>query len=246
MTRNRNGIRGGITGLNHWVWALPILLALALLGIRGVDLYPPRTDEFISMVNVGWIVDGPYTPIDALHSLAANSPDHTPLYFLLLNIWGHLVGADIATGRLLSVFAGLLSAAMIYRLTRDFVSPMAGVFAVIILASNTFFNFYLVYLRMYPLLVLNATTCLLALSADRTAEADAPAAGVCRARRRLLRAGEHSRNQRSAAHRAGDLSCAACAQGPPLAECFASRDAGIATFFTLGGCAAFGGGEPDI
>ena len=156
MTRNGNGIRGGITGLNHWVWALPILLALALLGIRGVDLYPPRTDEFISMVNVGWIVDGPYTPIDALHSLAANSPDHTPLYFLLLNIWGHLVGADIATGRLLSVFAGLLSAAMIYRLTRDFVSPMAGVFAVIILASNTFFNFYLVYLRMYPLLVLNA------------------------------------------------------------------------------------------
>ena len=156
MTGSWRGIRGGITELNHWVWALPILLALALLGIRAVDLYPPRTDEFISMYNVGWIVDGPYSPIDTLHSLAANSPDHTPLYFLLLNVWGHLVGADVATGRLLSVFAGLLSAAMIYRLTRDFVSPMAGVFALIILASNTFLNFYLVYLRMYPLLMLNA------------------------------------------------------------------------------------------
>lgn len=156
MMRNRLGIRGGITDLNHWLWASPILLALALLGIRGVDLYPPRTDEFISMYNVGWIVNGPYSPIDALHSLAANSPDHTPLYFLLLNIWGHLVGADIATGRLLSVFAGLLGGAMIYRLTRDLVSPLAGVFALIILASNTFFNFYQLYLRMYPLLVLNA------------------------------------------------------------------------------------------
>ena len=156
MTRRRLGIPGGITELNHWLWALPVLLVFALLGIQAVDHYPPRTDEFISMYNVGWVVGGPYSPIDALHSLAANSPDHTPLYFLPLNIWGHLVGADIATGRLLSVFAGLLGAAMIYRLTRDFLAPMAGVFALIILASNTFFNFYLVYLRMYPLLVLNA------------------------------------------------------------------------------------------
>lgn len=164
MARSRLGIQGGIADLSHWAWALPILLVFALLGIRGVDLFPPRTDEFISMYNVGWIVGGPYSPIDALQSLAANSPDHTPLYFLLLNIWGHLVGADIATGRLLSVFAGLLSAAMIYRLTRDFVSPMAAVFAAIILASNTFFNFYLVYLRMYPLLVLNtALVCWLYL-----------------------------------------------------------------------------------
>lgn len=164
MTRSWRGIRGGLTDLNHWVWALPILFALALLGIWAVDLFPPRTDEFISMYNVGWIVDGPYSPIDTLQSLAANSPDHTPLYFLLLNIWGHLVGADIATGRLLSVFTGLLSAAIIYRLTRDFVSPMAGVFAVIILASNTFFNFYQVYLRMYPLLMLNtAAVCWLYL-----------------------------------------------------------------------------------
>ncbi len=164
MIRNRLAIPSGITDLRHWAWALPILLALALLGSRAVDLYPPRTDEFISMYNVGWIVDGPYSPIDALHSLATNSPDHTPLYFLLLNIWGHLVGGDVATGRLLSVFAGLLSAAMIYRLTRDFASPLAAVFALIILASNTFINFYQIYLRMYPLLMLNtAIVCWLYL-----------------------------------------------------------------------------------
>ncbi len=169
MTRRRLGIPGGITELNHWLWALPVLLVFALLGIQAVDHYPPRTDEFISMYNVGWVVGGPYSPIDALHSLAANSPDHTPLYFLLLNIWGHLVGADIATGRLLSVFAGLLSAAMIYRLTRDYLAPMAAVFALIILASNTFFNFYLVYLRMYPLLVLNAAiVCWIYLRIVRT------------------------------------------------------------------------------
>lgn len=156
MTRSRLGIRGGNGALNHWILALPILLAVALVGIRQVDRLPPRTDEFISMVNVGWIVDGPYSPLDTLESLAANSPDHTPLYFLLLNLWGQLVGPDIATGRLLSLFAGLLGAAMIYRLTRDLVSPIAAVFALVVLASNTFYNFYLLYLRMYPLLALNA------------------------------------------------------------------------------------------
>lgn len=150
------GIRGGNGALKHWMLALPILLAVALLGIGQVDHLPPRTDEFISMYNVGWIVDGPYSPLDTLESLATNSPDHTPLYFLLLNLWGHLVGADVATGRLLSLFAGLLGAAMIYRLTRDLVSPIAAIFALVILASNTFYNFYLLYLRMYPLLALNA------------------------------------------------------------------------------------------
>ena len=176
MTRRRLGIRTGITNLRHWAWALPVLSVLALLGIRGLDQFPPRTDEFISMYNVGWIVGGPYSPVDALQSLAANSPDHTPLYFLLLNIWGHLVGADIATGRLLSVFAGMLSAAMIYRLTRDLASPMAGVIAATVLASNAFYNFYMLYLRMYPLLLLNtAIVCWLYLRMLRRGRSPADA-----------------------------------------------------------------------
>ena len=109
------------------------------------------------MYNVGWIVDGPYSPIDVLQSLERNSANHTPLYFVLLNLWGHLIGNDVALGRMISVFAGLLALAMVYRLSKDFVAPIAGLFAIIIVASNAFYNFYMVNLRMYTLLVLCST-----------------------------------------------------------------------------------------
>ncbi len=143
-----------IRQLNHWVWAVPVLLAVAAFSIPRVDIYPPRTDEFFSMQNSGWTASGPFSTIDVLQSLVVNSPNHTPLYFILLHGWGNLVGNDIALGRLFSSLAGLLGLAVIYRAARDFIAPIGGLFAVLIVASSTFYNFYLSYLRMYTLLVL--------------------------------------------------------------------------------------------
>ena len=40
------------------------------------------------MYNAGFLVNGPYTPFDVIESLFENSPNHTPGYFLLLNLWG--------------------------------------------------------------------------------------------------------------------------------------------------------------
>ena len=105
------------------------------------------------MINVGWLVNGPYSPSDVLASLQKNSPNHTPGYFLLLTLWGRLTGYELAIGRALSVLCGILSLSMAYRLARDFVAPVAGLFAVILVASNAFYNFYIPHLRMYPLLV---------------------------------------------------------------------------------------------
>ena len=140
--------------LSHWVCALPVLIAVAALAIRQIDMYPPTYDEFYSMFNSGWIVNSPYSPIEVLQSLARNSANHTPLYFVLLNLWGHLVGNAVAMGRTLTIFAGLLSLAMTYRLVRDFVAPIAGLFAIILLASNAFYNYFYAHARMYPLLML--------------------------------------------------------------------------------------------
>ena len=142
--------------LGHWLWALPVLLIVAALTLRQIDLDPPTADEFYSMHNAGWLVNGPYSPIDVMRSLQRNSPNHTPGYFILLSIWGHLIGYDLALGRVLTIFSGLLALAMAYRLTRDFVAPVAALFALIIIASNAFYNFYIVHVRMYPLLVFTA------------------------------------------------------------------------------------------
>ena len=37
--------------LGHWIWAVPILLVVAALSLRQIDLYPPTADEFFSMFN---------------------------------------------------------------------------------------------------------------------------------------------------------------------------------------------------
>lgn len=105
------------------------------------------------MFNAGWLGNHAYSPIQVVQSLQKHSPDHTPLYFVLLNLWGQAAGTSLAAGRLLSVFISLVAMAIAYRLATDFVAPIAGLMVLAILISNAFYNFYLANMRMYPLLV---------------------------------------------------------------------------------------------
>ena len=138
--------------LAHWVLTIPILLVVAAFSFPQIDLYGPSPDEFYSMNNAGWLVNGPFTTLDVIRSLYNNSPNQTPAYFIALSLWGQLTSYDLATGRVLTVLFGLLSLAIAYRLARDFVAPIAGIFALVIVSSNAFYNFYITELRMYPLL----------------------------------------------------------------------------------------------
>lgn len=139
----------------HWAWALPILLVVASLSIRQINLYPPTPDEFYSLYNSGWLVGGPFTPLDVIESLFNISPNHVPGYFILLSVWGNLTNSyEIANARLVGIFCGLLSLAVCYRLAQDFAGPVVGLFALIIISSNAFYNFYIAHARMYSLLML--------------------------------------------------------------------------------------------
>ena len=149
-----------IPALEHWIWALPVILIVGALATRQIDAFAPATDEFFSMFNAGWLVNGPYSPAEVLASLREHSPDHAPSYFILLSAWGRIAGTELASGRMLTVLSSLLCLAMVYRLARDFVAPAAGLMALVIVASNAFFNFYLADVRMYPLLVLLAAIVL--------------------------------------------------------------------------------------
>ncbi len=138
---------------SHWVWTIPLFLIVAWLAIRQIEVYPPSTDEFFSMFNAGWLGNRAYSPIQVVQSLQKHSPDHTPLYFVLLSLWGQAAGTSLAAGRLLSVFISLAAMALAYRLAKDFIAPIAGWMALLIVISNAFYNFYLANIRMYPLLV---------------------------------------------------------------------------------------------
>ncbi|MCY4019357.1 MAG: hypothetical protein OXG39_08105 [Chloroflexi bacterium] len=135
----------------RWAWAILILLLVAVFSIGQIDLYLPTHDEFFSMFNSGWLVNQPYSPVEVIQSLQKHSPNHTPGYFLLLSAWGNLTTFEVALGRVLTIYCALLSLAISYRILYDFVSPVAGLFALVILASNAFFNFYIPHVRMYPL-----------------------------------------------------------------------------------------------
>ena len=139
--------------LSHWIGAVPILLAVAALGTYHSDLYPPAIDEFYSMHNAGWADNGAFSPIEVLQSLRRNSPNHSPLYFMILGFWGQLTVPDLMLARILSILFALLGLSMIYRLARDFVGPAAGIFALLLACSNAFYNYYITYARMYTLLV---------------------------------------------------------------------------------------------
>ena len=144
----------------HWAWVLPILLIVAALGLREIDLYALTTDEFFSLSNSGWLAEGSYTPSDIINSLVNNSPAHVPGYFMILSVWGNLVSLDPTLGRILTVFCALLFLTVTYRITSDFVSPIAGLFASAILVTTAFHNYYIPHIRMYPFILLFAGVAL--------------------------------------------------------------------------------------
>ena len=136
---------------SHWLWLVPVILIYAAFAFRQIDLYPPSVDEFRSLLHAGWLEESPKTLAAVVASLQLRSPDQSPAYYLMLSAWGHLVPLEIAMARVLSLFAGILALAIMYRLAHDFVAPVAALVAVILLAGNAYFNWYVVFARVYPL-----------------------------------------------------------------------------------------------
>ena len=146
--------RGVDHALSCWFIALPFLFIVAAFAMRQIDIYPATVDEFFSLFNAGWLSERDYAPADVVDSLRRYSPDHAPLYFILLNVWGKLVGHTLAAARILTVLTGVLAMAAAYRLARDFIAPSAGPLMLLVLVSNAFYNYYIAGARMYPLMLL--------------------------------------------------------------------------------------------
>ena len=139
--------------LGHWAWTVVIILAAAALAVPQIDDYTLGIDAIYSYMFAGFTSDGSYTALDVVRNMRWVYPDQLPFYFLL-HLWGDMVGHSIAVARLPAVFCGFLSLAMVSRLAREFVAPVAGTFAALILLSNAFYGFYYAHVRYYTLVVL--------------------------------------------------------------------------------------------
>ena len=131
-----------------------MILLAAALALPQIDKYPMGVDAEVSYIYAGFTADDSYTALDALRNQRSRHASDMPLYYMLLHSWGRVFGHSMAVARLPAVLCGLLSLALVYRLAREFVAPIAGTFAALILLSNAFYAFYYAHVRYYTLVVL--------------------------------------------------------------------------------------------
>jgi uncharacterized membrane protein len=167
-----------------WWWLITILIALGIL-FRLANLDQPVywVDEVATSMRVAGythqevtqhIATGlPLSPADLLQfqqirsdrpwtdllRVFANSPEHAPLYFVLMRLWATRFGSSVTAMRSLSVLFSLLALPVMYGLCRDLFHPMRhrdlmAWMGMGLLAISPFFIAYSQEARPYSLWIL--------------------------------------------------------------------------------------------
>ncbi|MEP7287377.1 MAG: glycosyltransferase family 39 protein [Chloroflexota bacterium] len=147
-------------------WILLILIGVFLL-MTGLSTSAMRTeslwyDEVWSTIFAGGAQYGPIPIGETINRVVAEKSERNPPgYYILLNLWGRVVGWSEFAGRVLSLLVGLLAVAWTYRLGYALAPPqtrtsriVVGLSAAIALALSAFFIEYVHELRAYDLAVM--------------------------------------------------------------------------------------------
>lgn len=136
-----------------WLWLIPIFLlifGLALLRMQSDGLW---LDEVYTHVSSG---TGGFPSISLVESIirtAVYDLAWPPLYYIFQNIWGTLTGNSLLSERLLPSFFGILSVALSYRLGKELLGHIGGVFTALLIGTSAFFVYYLHETRAYTMYV---------------------------------------------------------------------------------------------
>ncbi len=128
-----------------WGGALLVLLAFALRAY-GLEIQSLWNDEgnSIGMARRGFIAIAQHTARDI----------HPPLYYWTLHLWVQAAGFSVVALRLLSVFYGTLTVAVVMRLGRTWFGEQAALVAGVAAAVSPFAIHYAQEVRMYALVTL--------------------------------------------------------------------------------------------
>ncbi len=139
----------------HPSLALICVFFLFAVGVANLKSDPIENDEFRTLNHIEpvWSTEIRTIP-ETIQSVATLSPQHGPFYFVVLNAWHKLAGFDLFSLRLLSIYFGVLSIAIVYRLAMITGKRDDGAAAVLALSFLAFYMFHVHYLRMYSLLSL--------------------------------------------------------------------------------------------
>jgi mannosyltransferase len=105
-------------------------LAMCALGF-GLRVFRLSTASLSGDENWPWIL-AQKPLLGWLHAIAVD--DHPPLYYFLLRPWTDIAGISEFSHRLLSVFAGILTVAVLFQLSSRLFGRRAGLLAATLLA----------------------------------------------------------------------------------------------------------------
>lgn len=144
---------------SNWRWLMPgILLLIMLYGAYRLDADPLWVDEVISMQRSGLVSYVQSTTPMAVWQRTALISDQVPGYYILLALWGNIVGTTPFALRSLSLLFGVLSVAIAYQIGTSLQNQIAGIGTALMLASCAYYSLFLHEMRTYACLI-----CLIAL-----------------------------------------------------------------------------------
>lgn len=148
-----------------WVWW--VLLLAFLLRVTGLAARPLWYDEAFAVLfaEKGFtaMLAGTLTPVQG-----AAADVHPIAYYTALNGWMQLAGESPVAVRALSVFAGVLTVAVVYAISRRLFNQRAALAGMLIAAASPFLIYYSQETRMYaPLALFCALAVLCFINATR-------------------------------------------------------------------------------
>ena len=140
--------------MNKFQWIGVLFLLLLFIALAGTALNADsiRLPEHNSILHTGFIQNQFYTIQDSATSVRLHSPQHAPLYYILLSIWYRLMGIHPMLLRVPSLFFALLTAAFVYRTGQYLDRRWGGIIALFCLTLSSYNLFYAHEIRNYTIL----------------------------------------------------------------------------------------------
>jgi uncharacterized membrane protein len=142
-----------------WWWLIPIFLLSAGLAAPQLVTDALWHDEFMAYYRSG---GGSLSPVTFIETLSRTAEDFSwpPGFYLILAQWKLLSGGSLYLDRMMQLFTGLLTIAVLYQLGKNLFSERVGLFTAVLVATSAVFIFYMHELRGHVLYVLSVALCL--------------------------------------------------------------------------------------
>ncbi|MCY3781559.1 MAG: glycosyltransferase family 39 protein [Chloroflexi bacterium] len=139
----------------HKAIILMCLLLFFTVNVTSLNSRPATVDDLDSVRHVsGQFFDQSYSLLQTVESVAVFSPEHSPAYYVILNVWQRLTGEDLFVARLLSVYFGTVALALVHRLALLTNNRQIALAATLVMALFAYVHYYAQVARVYSLMLL--------------------------------------------------------------------------------------------